>query len=259
MFGCCEKLFLSILVIIRVVIGYFMMLCVMTMNIWLLVSVTLGAGIGYSICKPIIANRFVDSISPYEYPVVRLTTPDEDDDDDFVGNVAMRSHSWRYRPPSKRLIESTGRRLMESTLSDQEGNVNQRLSGDYSRFSLRPRSSNQNGINVISIRESKRGTTTALVSDVKDEEDAVFLRDKSDNGPETRTTFSQTFPSPQSRFKSTSLVINQAFKSESLPSQRQSRVNSGTGARSSRSPKTGGRFQPISKVIIDQRTSVDKV
>lgn len=249
-FGCCDKLVLSILLMIRVVVGYFMMLCVMTMNIWLLISVVVGAGIGYCICKPLVANLFTDSVSSYEYPVVRIKTSDEEDDV-FGGNVATRSQSWRFDPSSKRSMESTGKRLMESVLSEQELE-DHRKSGDYSRYTLRP-SPNQNAINVILIRERRPHAPNA--TDIKDEDDTVFIRNKEDK-PETRTAFSQTLPASYSRFKSTSLVINQTLKPDKLKSQRQSRVKSET---SSRSPKGSGRFKPISKVIIDQRASVDKV
>ena len=257
-FSCCEKFFLSILVIVRVIIGYFMMLCVMTMNIWLLVSVTVGAGIGYSIGKPVIANIFVDTFSPYEYPVARLKT-DEDDDDEFVGNVTARSHSWRYRIPSKRLIESTGKRLMESTLSDRGGNSSQRLSGDYSRHKLHPNHSDNNALTVIPVRESKPSAIARHISDVKDEDDIVFLRDRTDNGPDTRANFSQTLTPLQSRFKSTSLVINESLRSDGSQSPGQNKINSHTSGRTSVSPKTSGRFQPISKVIIHEQTATDKV
>ena len=239
---------------IRVIVGYFMMLCVMTMNIWLLVSVILGAGIGYCIGKPIMANIFTDSVSAYEYPVVRVKPADDEEEvESFGGNVTARSQSWRFRSTDKQTMESTGKRLMESVISDQETD-SKRKSGDFSRYTLRP-SSNKDAINVVLIRESRPGVPS--VSDIKDEDDIVFLRSKADDKPETRSAFSQTLPASQSRFRSTSLVINESFRSEKSPSPRQSRVKSGTG--SGRSPKTGGRFKPISKVIIDQRTSVDRV
>lgn len=250
-FGCCEKFFMSILVVIRVIVGYFMMLCIMTMNIWLLVSVILGAGIGYAIGKPVIANIFTDSISSYEYPVVRVK-PSDDDDEEFGGNITARSQSWRYRPTSKRLMESTGKRLMESTAAHDD--VSQRQKDNFTRYTLRPNSSNQDAINVILVRESKHGARVPHVTDIKDEDDIVFLRAKADDTPETRTAYSQTLPASHNRFKSTSLVINQSFRSTSSYSPRQSRVKSGTSS-SSRSPKGSGRFKPISKVLIDQQTS----
>ena len=253
-FSCCEKFVLSILLLIRVIVGYFMMLCVMTMNIWVLVSVILGAGIGYCIGKPVIANIFTDSVTAYEYPVVRIKPTDEEEESFGGGNVTSRSQSWRFKPTDKRTMENTGRRLMESVISDQETD-SQRKSGDFSRYTLRP-SSNKDAINVVLIRESRPGAPS--VSDIKDEDDLVFLRSKEDVKPETRTAFSQTLPASQSRFRSTSLVINESFRSDKSHSPKQSRVKSRTSS-GGRSPKSGGRFKPISKVIIDQQSSVDRV
>ena len=253
MFSCCEKFVLSILLMIRVIIGYFMMLCVMTMNIWLLVSVILGAGIGYCIGKPVMANLFTDSVTAYEYPVVRIKPTDDDDESFGGGNVTSRSQSWRFKPTDRRTLENTGRRLMESVMSDHETD-SQRKSGDFSRYTLRP-SSNKDAINVVLVRESRPGAPS--ISDIKIEDDIVFLRSKEEDKPETRTAYSQTLPASQSRFRSTSLVINESFRSEKSHSPRQSRVKSRTY--SARSSKSVGRFKPISKVIIDQRTSVDRV
>lgn len=42
----------GVLHIIRVLTGYLMMLLVMTMNIWLFISVLTGSAIGYFLCRP---------------------------------------------------------------------------------------------------------------------------------------------------------------------------------------------------------------
>lgn len=42
----------SVLHIFRVLVGYILMLCVMTMNLWILASVVLGCGIGYFLLRP---------------------------------------------------------------------------------------------------------------------------------------------------------------------------------------------------------------
>lgn len=38
--------------ILRVIIGYILMLCVMTMNLWILASVLVGGGVGYFLFRP---------------------------------------------------------------------------------------------------------------------------------------------------------------------------------------------------------------
>jgi hypothetical protein len=42
----------SALHILRVIIGYILMLCVMTMNLWILASVLVGGGVGYFLFRP---------------------------------------------------------------------------------------------------------------------------------------------------------------------------------------------------------------
>ena len=43
----------SALHILRVIIGYILMLCVMTMNLWILASVLVGCGVGYFLFRPL--------------------------------------------------------------------------------------------------------------------------------------------------------------------------------------------------------------
>ncbi|WAR24532.1 hypothetical protein MAR_038201 [Mya arenaria] len=40
---------------LTVTVGYLLMLCVMTMNVWMLVSAVLGAGIGYLLLCPAVS------------------------------------------------------------------------------------------------------------------------------------------------------------------------------------------------------------
>lgn len=47
----------SALHILRIVIGYMLMLCVMTMNLWILASVLLGGGVGYFLFRPWSFNK----------------------------------------------------------------------------------------------------------------------------------------------------------------------------------------------------------
>lgn len=42
----------SALHLLRVIIGYLLMLCVMTMNLWILASVIVGGGVGYFLFRP---------------------------------------------------------------------------------------------------------------------------------------------------------------------------------------------------------------
>uniref|UniRef100_UPI00398F3923 protein SLC31A2 isoform X2 n=1 Tax=Pristiophorus japonicus TaxID=55135 RepID=UPI00398F3923 len=50
-------IFQSILHIIQIVISYLLMLCAMTYNVWVFLSIIVGAGIGYFLAYPVI-NRF---------------------------------------------------------------------------------------------------------------------------------------------------------------------------------------------------------
>ncbi|KAK3606193.1 hypothetical protein CHS0354_010839 [Potamilus streckersoni] len=55
LYSCLEKLFMSAIIMIRVIAGYLLMLSVMPMNVWIMMCVCLGATLGYGLGKPIVA------------------------------------------------------------------------------------------------------------------------------------------------------------------------------------------------------------
>ncbi|XP_060603742.1 uncharacterized protein LOC132756639, partial [Ruditapes philippinarum] len=98
--GCCgsplvtvgEKLGQTIIQLLRVIFSFFMMLCVMTMNVWLLVAVCVGAFVGYGVGKPLLANRIEDTLTSHGYDTVSASVNHRGN------NKSERSRSWRYQP-----------------------------------------------------------------------------------------------------------------------------------------------------------------
>lgn len=50
---------------LSITLSYIMMLCVMTMNVWILISVLVGSGIGYLFIRPLLSRKLgVDAHHP---------------------------------------------------------------------------------------------------------------------------------------------------------------------------------------------------
>ncbi|XP_052778197.1 uncharacterized protein LOC128215551 [Mya arenaria] len=56
---------------LTVTVGYLLMLCVMTMNVWMLVSAVLGAGIGYLLLRPAVSACFAMRRTKHECNEIR--------------------------------------------------------------------------------------------------------------------------------------------------------------------------------------------
>ena len=61
--------------ILRVIIGYILMLCVMTMNLWILASVLVGGGVGYFLFRPLSFTKKVKNGNGNIIQVKQTTKP----------------------------------------------------------------------------------------------------------------------------------------------------------------------------------------
>lgn len=250
-----EKLGQTSVQILRVICGYLMMYCVMTMNVWLLVSVVVGAAVGYGVGKPLVANMIQDSVTSHEYSTVRAQVFSHS------RNRSERSKSWRYQP-IQRPDYSHLKRDDEQGLSNTEVNLS-------SRYSER----GDECTDVVWIRRSNEDLTSRQhdLSEVFDPSDTSVQTRHQEHFNSIKSTNTASSRS-MSRFKSTSKVINESllsWKSDigskySSDSQLNTSFlrnpdrsspggirKSGHVSRSASSSSTG-RFKSVSKQIMKQ-------
>lgn len=228
-----EKLGQTVIHVLRASFGYFMMFCVVTMNIWLLISVVVGSAIGYGVGKPLVANHIRDSFTSHGYNTARV------DIWNHGRNRSERSKSWRYQA-----IQSTN---LSISRHGEDETCSEKQVLDRKHFEK-----GDNGPEIIWIRRSSEDQRSQEnnASEVFDETE-VQLR-----YPDNVSSIASEDRSPKSRFKSTSKVINASFrssKSETLSSR--SSVNSlvrnvkdNHVSRNSSRASTG-RFKPVSQQI----------
>lgn len=190
-----EKLGQSVIHLFRVLFAYFMMLCVMTMNVWLLVAVVTGAIVGYGVGKPLVANRIDDAITSYGYDSAAVKIHRR-------GNRTERSKSWRYQPivRSNRDVKTRLTESDETFLDDTE----------EFEFNSMHNENRNNGAEIIWIRRSTEELRLkqSKLSDVFDDSDETHNFDsiRSEGRHSSRSS---------NRFRSTSKVINDSFRSNS--------------------------------------------
>ncbi|XP_045159326.2 uncharacterized protein LOC123524866 [Mercenaria mercenaria] len=196
-----EKLGQSIIQMLRVVFAYFMMLCVMTMNVWLLIAVVVGAFVGYGVGKPLVANRIDDSFTSHGYDSVPAKVHRHGN------NKSERSRSWRYQPIVKPNQDSKTRQIDPDDIF---------LPGVEELDSTSKYSNNaRNGADIVWIRRSSEELRQrpSEISDVFEDSD-IQLRSQDDtlNFDSIRSEGRHSSQS-SSRFRSTSKVINDSFRS----------------------------------------------
>ena len=230
----------------------------MTMNIWLLVSVVIGACIGYAVGKPIVANGIHDAVTSHEYESVSVNLSRR-------GNRRSElSRSWRFHTVTDTQLEQSGGILTKNT---------NRRQTDEDKLS--------NGSDVIWLRRS----STDLVSGVQPDRAQCPDTDSDNNKTESPNPSASNLDSIKfgsvrsySRFRSTSKLINASFRSQrsftdelskqssstsvfisgqsspqTLP--KQPKQASRTSSKVSRTSSTlSGRFKPVSKTIMRQRS-----
>ncbi|KAL3869192.1 hypothetical protein ACJMK2_041903 [Sinanodonta woodiana] len=103
LYGCLEKLFMSALTMIRVIAGYLLMLSVMTMNVWIMICVCLGATLGYGLGKPIVALV----VYKHKSLPAKQKEPESFVLTDTKGETLSPSPEARYKSISK-VISETG-------------------------------------------------------------------------------------------------------------------------------------------------------
>lgn len=262
-----EKLGQTIVYMLRVIFAYFAMFCLMTMNIWLLISIVVGALIGYGVGKPLVANQIHDSITShgYESVQIKLTHPDGH----LKNNRSQRSRSWRYQPINRPDIVLKTRQFDEDLTFSDNGANDSRSSADIvwirrSSDDLRMKASESSvfGESDMQVRTIDEPLMTA---DSTNNFDSI----KSDGRQSTRSA---------SRFRSTSKVINDSFRSYKSESEvakynasastsanvsfesntldmldRRCRVPKRSASKVSRSTSTSSsRFKPVSREIMRQ-------
>lgn len=253
---CREKLGQTIVQVMRVIFGYFLMLCVMTMNVWLLTSVVVGAFVGYGVGKPIVANSIHDSVTSYGYESAAVGIFRR-------GNRRSEvSRSWKFQAVSDAHMqfEQTGA-LLSKPNNTQNAD---RLS---------------TGSDVVWLRRSSEdiasATSTDRIQKDRDKDDPAESLGASnfDSINSEGTGSSRSF----SRFRSTSKVINDSFRSQRSYSQLTKQSSnasvftqespqlrpkhlqaSRTSSKVSRASSTSsGRFKPVSKQIRRQMSFND--
>lgn len=255
-----EKLGQSIIQVLRVSFAYFLIVCVNTMNIWLLIAVVVGAAVGYGVGKPLLANSIDDSVTSHGYTTASLSISSR------RNNRSERSKSWRYqqvnRPDliiQKRPIEDD-----ETFTEDLEG--------------LNDSENTNNGADVIWIRRSTEELrpNPRDLNDVFDDPD-VKIRTPEDsyNVDSIRSEGRESSRSDSNRFRSTSKIINDSFRSyksdnemrkystsastsanvsfdsqtlDSIDNRKRSKRSTSKVSRNA-STASGGRFKPVSREI----------
>lgn len=194
---CQEKVGQTVIQVMRVLFGYFMMLCVMTMNIWLLISVVIGAAVGYGVGKPIVANGIHDAVTSHGYDsaIVRISRR--------ANRRSEVSRSWRYQAISG---SQFGKPEVCSKQSTQE--VDESVCSP--------------GNDIIWLRRSSENIAPDIPPDLNKNED-VQVRTHGD--PVSASTSnvdsinSRESGSSFSRFRSTSKIINESFRSHKSDSE----------------------------------------
>ena len=267
------------------------MLCVMTMNVWLLIAVSVGAGVGYLVGKPIVANAIADSVTSHGYKVANISVARN-------GNkVYQRSMSWRYQPISVlqkdneiefQELSNKSKQGKKGTAHSENGNVDNNKSGSEVIWIRRSFAEAEDTVTVTYNHETNAAT----------DRDHVQIREQTEQTPEQQqhnilsdsmTSRDSTTSRASGRFKSTSKVINQSFRSDgsdsvprslhksvSLTSSRSSTLDEGdTSPRQSSKASRGkqrssskisrsssasmSRFKPVSKQIMRQQSFSDEI
>lgn len=266
-----EKLGQSVIHMFRVLFAYFMMLCVMTMNVWLLVAVVTGAIVGYGVGKPLVANRIDDAITSYGYDSAAVKIHRR-------GNRTERSKSWRYQPivRSNRDVKTRLTESDEIFLDDTE----------EFEFNSTHNENRNNGAEIVWIRRSTEELRSkqSKLSDVFDDSDVQFTTsDETHNFDSIRSEGRHSSRS-SSRFRSTSKVINDSFRSNSEPrthstsastslnvsfesqiadtsTEKRGKSSKSSSRKASRSTSTASssRFKPVSREIMRQMSFNDEL
>lgn len=245
-----------------------MIVCVMTMNVWLLVAVVVGAAVGYGVGKPLLANSIDDSVTSHGYTTASLKLSSR------RNNRSERSKSWRYqqvhRPDlivQKRSIEDDGAFTEDLEDLNYSDNTN-------------------NGADVVWIRRSTEDLrpNTRDLHDVFDDPDAqIRTPDDSYNFDSIRSEGRESSRSDSNRFRSTSKIINDSFRSyksdsemrkystststsanvsldsqtlDSIENRKRSKRSANKVSRNA-STASGGRFKPVSREINRQMSFND--
>ncbi|KAH3695720.1 uncharacterized protein LOC127862074 [Dreissena polymorpha] len=212
--SCGEKLGQTVIHVMRVLFAYFLMLCVMTMNVWLMISVFVGAAVGHGVGKPIVANGTHDAISSHGYDSVGVSF-----------NAARRnskrterSLSWRYQPINMinpdHLIRP-GKRGSDSVFGD----VDDRQIVRNSKLIVKP-NNGDGGVNLVWLRKSSENlqSLSSEHSNMHDTKQVRHHHDSSQSCPndildESSKSLTDSASSSVRRFKPTSKVINDSFRS----------------------------------------------
>ncbi|KAL4236416.1 hypothetical protein ACF0H5_004801 [Mactra antiquata] len=197
----CEKLGQTIIYMLKVLFSYFALLCLMTMNIWLLVSLITGGFIGYGIGKPLIANQIKDTITTHGYDCIQLKLTHHGH---LKNNRSQRSISWRYQPINRPDIV-----------------VNTRQFDDDVTFSENCADTSRTSNDIVWIRRSSDDVRMAASessvfddSELRSRTVEEFIRTPdSTNNFDSITSAERHSNRSVSRFKSTSKVINESFRS----------------------------------------------
>lgn len=259
-----EKLGQSVIHMLRVIIAYFMMYCVMTMNIWLLVAVVVGAVVGYGVGKPLVANRIDDAITSYGYDTAPVEIHRH-------GNRSERSRSWRYQP----IVRSSRDVKMKYIDSDEAFMDSPEVFDLNAKY--HENSNNRNDIVWIRRSSEELRSRQSEVSDVFEDSDMQLrIPDDSHNFDSVRSEGRHSSRS-SSRFRSTSKVINDSFRSyrsenemrehsantslnlsfdseisESVDKRHKNPKSSSRKASRSLSAASSSRFKPVSREIMRQ-------
>ncbi|WAR23759.1 COPT2-like protein [Mya arenaria] len=203
--SCGEKLGQTIIYTMRVSFAYFLMLCVMTMNIWLLVAVFVGSTVGYLVGKPLMANGIHDAISSHGYESVSLQISSGGRKN---SKRTERSLSWRYQPINVRKINSSKRG--SDSVFEEELNSGKRIqtSSKIYKRDIKPSQemagvANDNDPNNVWLR--------------KDSENLDSLDSNSGTADlQSSASIDNQFDSirSSSRFRSTSKIINSSLTSQ---------------------------------------------
>jgi len=201
----------------RVTFAYFLMLCIMTMNIWLIVAVITGACVGYGVGKPIVANGIHDAVTSHGYDTATLSFSRARKN----SKRTERSMSWRYQPVNMINTRLTSKMGPDSVFDD---------GGESDQVILHKYSVNKKNTAYTDINKSehtdvkptgnsdeiwlKRPPNEAGQSQSAQDLSHVQYHGSGDDSASPGDTDTvQSEGRQASRFRSTSKVINESFRS----------------------------------------------
>lgn len=188
---CREKLAQTVIQVFRVSCAYFMVMCIMTMNIWLLISISVGAAIGYGVGKPLVANNIADTISSHGYKTAAVKIIHREN------SRSEMSKSWRYQQISGNC---------QLKLKPQKAEMH--FSDDFDYKSNKARTNTTDISEIIWLRRSSedlRRKTSFIQSERQ-------LKDDTNQQSHSISLENQMRSPSLDRFKSTSKVINETLK-----------------------------------------------